>query len=342
MRALVLEEPGEEPKLAVREVETPRVGPQDVLVKVRRCGLCFHDVVVMQGVLRRGVKPDIILGHEISGEVAEVGEGVTSLSPGDPVVSLLTEACGQCIRCRSGREYRCVNGKGIGHALDGGFAEYVRLQENSLVALPSGLDLDHACILACPMGVALQAVRDVAGTQPGETVAVVGAGGGLGLHSLQVAKALGARVLAVTTSPKKMEGIQEAGADEVILADELDFAELILAFTEDAGADVVVNPVGSLVFDSCFRSLSQFGRMVIVGEITGGEVAINPAEVLFKDASIIGSSGTGLKQVKDVAEMVLKGQVRPIISQTLPLEEAAAAYRLMRKKQTFGRIALAP
>ena len=84
MRALVLEEPGEEPKLAVREVETPRVGPQDVLVKVRRCGLCFHDVVVMQGVLRRGVKPDIILGHEISGEVAEVGEGVTSLSPGTP------------------------------------------------------------------------------------------------------------------------------------------------------------------------------------------------------------------------------------------------------------------
>ena len=122
MRALVLEKPGIPPVLTVKETPIPSPGPGEVLVEVEACGFCHHDFLVMAGVLRRGVKPGVILGHEISGTVVQPGEGVTTIATGDRVVSLLTNACGRCERCRSAREHRCIYGEGIGHGRDGGFA----------------------------------------------------------------------------------------------------------------------------------------------------------------------------------------------------------------------------
>ena len=342
MKALVLETPGDEPSLAIRDVLTPILGPHDALVEVAACGLCHHDIAVMQGVLRRGVKQDIILGHEISGRVADTGDSVTSVRVGDRVTSTLTTSCGKCERCLGGHEYRCFDGRGVGHAIDGGFAQYVRLPEDSLVGVPDGIDLEEASILACPMAVSLQGLRDVAEVQPGETVLISGAGGGLGVHAAQVASALGARVLAVTTSPDKVEGLEGVIAGDVILADELDFAEIALALTEDRGADVVVNTVGSAVFRSCLRSLAQFGRMVLMGEVTGDRASMNLAEILFRDAAIVSSTGAGHRHIADVAAMVESGSVRPVVSQRFALEEAATAYRLMRTRRTFGRVLLVP
>ena len=196
--------------------------------------------------------------------------------------------------------------------------------------------------LRLPMGVALQAARDVVHLQAGETAVVTGAGGGLGVHSLQVAKAMGARVMAITTSPEKIDRLAGLAPDEVILADELDFAEIVLALTEDEGAQVVIDTVGSALFSSSLRSLAQYGRMVIVGEVAGGQVSINPAEIMFKDVSVSGSTGSGLKHLLDIARLAQQERLRPIISQTFPLEEASTVYRLMRDKQTFGRVALLP
>ncbi len=342
MKALVLEEPGDPPKLAVKDVPTPAVGARDVLVKVAACGVCYHDILVMCGVLRRGVKPQLILGHEIAGEVVECGSLVSTVFPGDPVASILTDACGSCAQCAQGREHRCLQGVGIGHGGDGGFAEYVKVGESSLVKLPSEVDPGRACIYGCPMGVALHALRDAAGLQAGETVVVTGAGGGLGVHLVQIARACGARVFAVTTSEEKEEGLKEAGAHQVLYVPELDFGEIVQALTEDLGAEVVVNTLGAIAFDACWTSLAQFGRMVIVGDVQGGEVSIRPAEVLFKDAQLIGVSGVSRRQLRDVARMAAADLVRPIISQTFPLEAALEAYQLMREKRSFGRLALVP
>jgi len=341
MKALVLEEPGEEPTLSIKDLADPVPGPRDVIVEVAAAGMCYHDVAVMQGVLRRGVKSDVVLGHEISGRIAQVGDEVTLASVGDRVVSTLTLFCGECERCLNGREYRCFYGRGLGHGIDGGFAQFLKLPEISVVPLPDSVDLEQAAILGCPMGVALQALRDVARVQPGETVLVTGAGGGLGAHSIQLASALGARVLAVTTSVDKMEALEELGA-EVILADELDFSEIAQALTEDMGADVVMNTVGSAMFTSSLRSLAQYGRMVLLGEITGDRVNLNLAEVLFRDAAIYGSTGAGRSHIADVAEMVESGSVKPVVSQRFSFEDAATAYRSMRNKQTFGRVVLIP
>ena len=342
MKALVIDRPGDPPSLAVREVETPSPGPDDALVEVTACGLCHHDVDVMNGTLRRGIKPNVILGHEISGRVVDIGSSVTTLSVGHRVVSTLTTFCSRCDRCRAGDDYRCANGRGVGHSIDGGFAQFVCLPAASLLQVPERIEPVAAALLACPIGVALRGLRDVACVRPGETVAVVGAGGGLGAHCMLVATHLQAQVIAVTTSPAKADRLEALGAGDVMVADEVDVSDLILALTQDGGADVVVNPVGSALFDSCVRSLAQFGRMLLLGEVgpTTGEVRLS--ELLFRDASVLGSTGAGRGHVMAAAEMLLSGEIKPAVSIQMGLEEAAEAYRVMRCRESFGRIVLIP
>ena len=341
MRALVLESPGDPPLLAVRERDDPAIGPGDVLVRVAAAGLCGHDVAVMRGTLRRGVKPGVILGHEISGTVVETGDEVTAVRAGDAVVSTLTTFCGACERCLSGDDYRCVNGRGIGHGVDGGFAELVALPAGSVVPLPHDVDLEQACLMSCPMGVAVRAAGDVARVQAGETVLVTGAGGGLGVHAALAATALGARVLAVTTSVDKVGPLEGLGL-EVVSSDELPFSELVLALTEDRGADIVLDAVGSATFDQALRGLSQGGRLVLMGEVAGSRVEINPAEIMFRDATITGSTGASKRHAVDALGLLMSGALSCVASRRFPLEEAQEAYRLMRNGEAFGRLLLVP
>lgn len=324
------------------DVPVPRPESHQALVRVTACGFCHHDRSVMAGMLRRGVGPGVILGHEISGLVEETGDGVTGLRPGDRVVSLLTDACGHCDRCANGREHRCREGQGIGHGRDGGFAEYVALSEHSLVKVPEGIDPVGAALLACPMGVALQAVQNTAQVSPGETVVVTGAGGGLGSHAVQAATALGARVLAVSSSPDKENALRDLGAAEVLVDNGLDFSELVLAMTEDEGSEVVIDTVGSALFPSTLDSLAQFGRLVLLGEILGQRISLNPAEVIFRDARILGASGVSRAIVEQAGKMVLEGKLRPLVDLELPLEQASVAYGLVSERKPTGRIVLLP
>ena len=333
---------GDPPLLEVIDIPTPSPGPRQALVQVTACGFCHHDRSVMAGVLRRGVRSGVILGHEISGLVVETGNDVTGLREGDQVVSILTEACGHCDRCSNGREHRCREGEGIGHGRDGGFAGYVALSEHSLVKAPEGVDPVGAALLACPMGVALQAVQETAHVVPGETVVVTGAGGGLGSHAVQAAAALGARVLAVSSSPEKENALRDLGAAEVLGDGGLDFAELVMAMTGDEGAAVVIDTVGSALFPSTLGSLAQFGRLVLLGEILGQSVSLNPAEVIFRDARVLGASGVSRAIVEQAGRMVLEGKLRPVVALELPLEQAGEAYRLVSERKPTGRIVLLP
>ena len=231
MKALFVNTPGDDPELEVREVDTPIPGPGEALLKIAAAGMCSHDVAIMRGLLRRGVNLDVILGHEISGSVESIGSDVEELAVGDSVVSTLTVFCGKCDRCLSGHEYRCRTGHGLGHAVNGGFAEYIVLPERCLIPLPEGVTLEQASIVACPMGVALQALKDEAQVQPGESVLVTGAGGGLGIHAVQIATALGAQVMAVTYSEDKLVFLELFAPGQVILGGELAFSELALVFT---------------------------------------------------------------------------------------------------------------
>lgn len=343
MKALFVKQPGSEPHLALLEVPIPDIGDADVLVKVAACGLCHHDVAVMTGMLRRGVRPEVVLGHEISGVVQQIGPSVDSINEGDRVVATLTAFCGQCDRCANGHQYRCRQGVGIGHGINGGFAQYVALPATSLLRIPDGVSLAEACLAACPVGVTIQAISDVASLKPGETILVAGAGGGLGAHALQVAAAEGARVIGVTTSPDKIPAIEALGDVEVILSTpDLDFSEIAMALTGDDGADVVLNTVGSAVFNSCLASLSQFGRMVVLGEVTGAKANFSLTDVLFRDAAIIGSTGASPHNIAKALDLMSSGVVKPVVHQSLDLANAAEGLRMLTERTAMGRVILIP
>ena len=341
MRALVLESPGDPPVLAVRERDDPVVGPGDVLVRVAAAGLCGHDVAVMSRTLRRGVKPGVILGHEISGTVVETDDEVTSVRMGDSVVSTLTAFCGSCERCLSGDDYRCLQARGIGHGVDGGFAELVALPADSVIPVPEDIEPEQACLLSCPMGVAVRAARDIAQIRAGETVLVTGAGGGLGAHAALASVAMGARVLALTTSSDKVAALEDLGL-EAVHCDDLPFSEVVFALTEDYGADVVLDTVGSATFKQSLRSLSQGGRLVLMGEVTGSKAEMSPAEIMFRNATVTGVTGASRRHAIHALEMLRSAALACVASRRFPLEEAQEAYRLMRNGESFGRLLLKP
>ena len=342
MKALFVKQPGDSPEFEIRELPQPTARSGQVVLKVEAAGLCGHDIAIMTGLLRRGVDRDVVLGHEISGRVAEVGDGVDGLSVGDPVVASLTAFCGQCDRCAAGLDYRCRYGRGVGHGLNGGFAEYVRLPSRGVTPIPNDMDIIGAALLACPIGVCVRAVKSVAGVAPGETALVTGAGGGLGVHAIQVAAALGAQVFAATSSPEKLDALERFAPGGVILGGELDFSELILAFTEDQGADVVVDTVGSATFPSSMRSLAQYGRMAILGEVEGGRARISLTDIMFRDAAIRGSTGASLPDIATAVELVHAGQVEPVVHASLPLEQASEAVRMVTSREALGRVVLTP
>ena len=346
MRALMLDAPGNPPGLSVVDIPTPRPEAGEALVRVAACGFCHHDRLVMAGVLRRGVMPGVVLGHEIAGTVEEVGAGVSRVQPGDRVVSLLTSVCGRCDRCQSGREHRCRNGEGIGHGRHGGFAEYVAFSEHSLVRLPAELDLAAASLLACPAGVALQALHAVQASED-ETVVVAGAGGGLGVHAVQLAAALGARTIAVTSSSGKASVLYHHGADDVIETagpeSGLEFWEVVMALTADEGADIVIDTVGTPTLRSSVRSLAQYGRLAVLGEVgSEGDLRGIIPEIVFRDARLTGVSGVSRSTLERTVELAAEGKLIPVLQQVLPLEQAGRACDLVSSRSVLGRIALAP
>ena len=341
MKALFVREPGTPPEFEIRDVPEPSARAGQVVVRVEAAGLCGHDIAIMTGLLRRGVDLDVILGHEISGRIAQAGEGVDGLSVGDPVVASLTAFCGECDRCRAGLDYRCRFGRGVGHGVNGGFAEYVRLPARSVTRIPETMNMTGASLIACPIGVCVRAVS-IANIQAGEVALVTGAGGGLGIHALQVVSAMGAQVFAATSSPEKLDALERFAPGGVILGGELDFSELVLAFTEDEGADVVIDTVGSATFGSSLRSLAQYGRMVLLGEVEGGRARIGLTDIMFRDAAIRGSTGASLPDIRKAIELVESGQVEPVVHATLPIEEAAEAVRMVTSREALGRVVLTP
>lgn len=339
MRAALLHGPGPPDAFVLEEVPIPAVGDDDVLVRIGACGVSYRDVVERNGTYRRDTSFPAILGLEISGTVVELGRDVMDLAIGDHVCTKAFISCGRCHFCRSGRETTCRRRAPV----RGGYADYVALPQDAFVRVPEGIPFEVSCSLGPGAGVALNALRDTAKVAIGETVLVTGATGGVGVPSVQIARAAGARVIAVTRSPGKRAFLKGVGADEVVVAgDGENFAPAVKALTGGDGVDVVVDNVGSRVFNACFDSLAVHGRYAMVGQLFGEDVSINPARIFFKRAAILGVGSVSRAQLADAIALAARGIVTPQVGQVLPLAEVARAHQLVEEGAVAGRVVLKP
>lgn len=339
MRAAVLREAGKPDVLRIEEWPTPELGPNDVLVEVEAVGVSAHDVAVRTGLMRRELHPPMILGAEISGVVADVGPRVTRVRVGDRVAAKPSHSCGDCDECRNGGETRCA----FREPVHGGYAEFAAVPEESLVVLPDGVPLAEACMLGGVVAVAVAAVINLADTRPWDTVLVNGAGGGQGLHTIQVARLCGATVIAVTSSPDKVDTIRANGADHVVqIARGEDFSGRVKELTDGRGATVIVDNVGSAAFRPTFRSLAAGGRYVLVGELDGKEVSINPALIFLKGARLLGCKSATRTDLARTAGLVARGLLAPVAAGPFPMSDVAEVHRMVEAGDVLGRALLRP
>ena len=345
MKAMIVHKPGGTDVLKMETIPDPTPGPKDVVIKVDACGVCFHDIVTRNGTLKFGVQMPCILGHEISGTVVETGRDVRGFAKGDRVATVQRyHICGCCRHCRTGRETLCPDRKFTGDwGLVGGYAQYVAIEDDNVALVPDGVALQDASIVACAIGTILNAIREVGKLNPGEAALVTGAGGGLGMHAVQLARLAGAFVIAQTTSPEKADLIRKLGAHEVIVHERgEDFSGAVKKATNGQGVDVAIDNVGSQLFESIRRSMGIAGRWIMIGQLTGQFVPFNPAQLFLKNVSMLSATSTTRRQLEDCLALVARGAVKPIVSQALPLEEAAKAHELVESGKSSGRIVLRP
>ena len=342
MRAVVMREFGGPERLRVEEIPAPdpaSLREREVLIRVRAVGVCYHDIINRSGNLPRTRLPSV-LGHEIAGEIEAVGSGVRNFRAGDRVATIQRVHCGRCDLCRRGRTTLCKEGVFFGEEIPGGYADYVVSEEQGLAPVPDGMPIEEASICACTIGTAIHVVRTRGGVQLDETVLITGASGGVGLHTIQVCRLIGARVLAVTSSPQKAAHLKKAGADEVIVAADLKFAEQARRLTAGRGADVVLEITGALTFDRAMRSLAPAGRLIVVGNLETRPVSFMPGLVILKELEIRGSFATTTSELSESFRLVGEKKVLPVVSRLMPLADAAKAHQILYDRGVTGRIVL--
>jgi propanol-preferring alcohol dehydrogenase len=321
--------------LEERGTEVPRVGPSDILIRIRAAGICHSDAHYRAGVSPVAKLP-LTLGHEVAGVVEEIGVSVTKFKIGDRVCLHYLVTCSECAFCRTGNEQFCPTAEMIGKHRDGGYAEFIAVPERSVFHLPDEIPFGQGAILMCSSATALHALKK-ARLQAGETVAVFGIGG-LGVSAVQLARSLGAaHVYAVDINPEKLRLAARFDATP-INATERDPVEQLRELTDGRGVDVALELVGlPLTMRQAVRSLAIMGRAALVG-LTLEEFEIAPyTELLNKEAEIIGVSDHLASEIPFLLDLARAGKLdlSQGIIRTVPLEAEAVNDTLDRLEQ-FG------
>ena len=322
MRLLLCTQYGPPDLLEIRDVPSPAAGNDEVVIAVKAASLNFPDVLIIQN--KYQFKPPLPFspGNELAGVIKEVGPGVTRFKPGDRVMAFTSY---------------------------GAFAEEVKLDASRVLPLPEGMSFDEAAALLVTYGTVDHALRDRGSVKPGETVLVLGAAGGVGIAAIEIAKALGARVIACASSDDKLAACRAHGADETINYATHDLRDRIKALTDNRGVDVIVDPVGGPYSEPALRSIAWRGRLLVVG-FTAGEIPKMPLNLpLLKGCSIVGVFwGDFLRRepeafaasVAQLGRWYADGKLKPHVSATFPLERAVEAFNLLSGRKAIGKVVL--
>jgi propanol-preferring alcohol dehydrogenase len=336
MRAAVLDEFGGD--VAVRSVPDPEPGPGEVLVAVEACGVGLTLERARTGAL--GGSAPRIVGHELGGTVAGIGPGVGGWRPGDRVTASFYLTCGACEFCAGGRETLCTAGRGyVGTHVDGALADLVVLPAASLVPIPEEVGLDEAAIAADAIATPYHVLAERTPLRPGQTVAVIGAGGGVGVHMAGMARAFGGRVVAVERDAAKEKRLAECGFDVVWNpGDDPDWAgELTAAL--GGKVDVCVDTVASTAtLANGARLVGRAGTFVVVGFQPGQTLALDPAALILDEIVVTGSRYATWAEITRTLKLVAQRRVEPVIGARFDLDDPPEAYRVMQANEAFGRI----
>ncbi len=324
MKALICREYGPPENLSVQDIPDLQPGPGEVVVRVRAAGVNFPDALIVQNLYQFKPTPPFSPGGETAGEVLAVGEGVQRVKVGDKVIAL---------------------------TIWGGFAEQVLAKQDQLIPMPEGLSFEVAGSLLLTYGTCLHALRDRAALQPGQTVLVLGAAGGIGIATIELAKALGARVIAAASSAEKLATCRAQGADELINYREQNLRDEIKRLTGGQGVDVVVDPVGGDYAEQALRSMAWRGRYLVVG-FTDGQIPRLPLNlVLLKGCAIVGvfwgdfirrEPQAAQLDLRDLMQMLTQGKIKPLISGRYSLAQAPQAILELSQRRAQGKLIVLP
>jgi NADPH:quinone reductase-like Zn-dependent oxidoreductase len=342
MKAVRFHEHGGLEVLKYEDAPEPVIQPTEVLVKVKACALNHLDLWMRTGVRAWKLPMPHIVGSDISGEVAQVGALVTNAKPGDRVLLAPGISCGQCDACWKGLDSACRSFTIFGVVMDGGYAEYVKSPAVNVIPIPGDLSFEEAASVPLVFLTAWHMLLGRARLQPGEDVLVVGAGSGVGIAAIQVAKLVGCRVIATAGNDEKLAKARELGADEGINHTRQSIAEEVARMTGKRGVDVIVEHVGQAVWEDCFNSLATYGRLVTCGTTTGGEVKLSVQALFGRQRSILGSYMGGKGELMEVLKLIGQRKLKPVIDSVFPLAEAREAQRKMESRDFFGKILLRP
>lgn len=339
MKAMVLHAP--DTPLELEELPDPVAGQGEIVAKVLACGsgLTIHHVV--RG--RTDATLPRVIGHEILGEIVEIGAGVDGYAVGGHVTTHAYITCGYCKWCRADREPLCDNLAGfVGRHVDGGYAEYIKLPARTFVKVPEALDhKQHPAEIAviCDAIVTPYKVLKRGRIGPLDTVAVIGAGGGVGIHMVMLAKWAHARVIAVDIRADKLAACREAGADTTVDASREDVAAA-LRDASGGGVDVVVDFVSSTAtLEAGVQALGKGGRLVTLGG-NAQPFEVSAANLLINEIDVLGSKSFTAGEIAEALDLCARGEVWPLVTETWKLEEANAVHERLEAEAITGRAAI--
>lgn len=331
MKAAMFYNPNE--PLIIEDIMDPKIDSTEVLVAVKVCGICHTDVAIIKGIYPPRKKPPLILGHEIAGEVVEVGSEVKKFRVGDRVVVQSSISCGNCYFCLIGRDNICNKVKAIGIDLNGGYAEYISVPERNLFKLPKKISYEEGAIISDALSTPYHAVS-VAKLKMGATVVIYGAGG-LGLNAVQIATKLrGANVIAVDIDNYKLKLAQKFGASQLVNAKEEDPVEKVKTLTKGLGADCALEFIGlPITYTQAVRSVMRGGKVIIIGASIEN-FSIEPFRLFKEEIEIIGSYTALKSEFPILIDLISEGKldVKEIITNTVTLTNINHGIEIMGKK----------
>ncbi|MEW5806988.1 MAG: zinc-binding dehydrogenase [Acidobacteriota bacterium] len=329
---------GPDQKLKIEQVPDPKIKPGEVLVRVAACGACHTDLHYIDHGVKTFKQPPMILGHEPSGIIEEVGSEVKEFKKGDRVLLPAVLTCGTCYFCRTGRENICQSMIMFGNHIDGAYAEYVAAPAKDIFHLPDELPLHESCIIADAISTPYHAVKNRAEVRPGDTVAIFGCGG-IGMNAVQMAASTGATVIAVDVVDSKLELAKTLGASIVINAKQVDAAKEIRKLT-GGGADIAMEAIGNpRTIEAAFSSLRKGGRLCVIG-YSAESITLPASKIMFFEMEVTGSLGCRPVDYPKIIEMARMGKIKvePLVTARFSLDAINEAFDTLRRGEGLRAI----